>query len=65
MRPGDHRITQAIGMREQEPEDRPDTSSGRSDDERHRGQAQQAATFVYDLSMIVFMVHGWSILEIK
>jgi hypothetical protein len=32
MAPGDHRIAQAIGMYEQEPEDRPHASGGRSDD---------------------------------
>jgi hypothetical protein len=55
MGPGDHRIAQAIGMLEREPEDRPETSSGRSDDEGHRREAQQAATFACDLS--VFRQH--------
>jgi hypothetical protein len=54
--PADYHVTQAIGMSEQEPENRPDTSSGRSDNEGHRREAQQAATFVCHLSMVVFMV---------
>jgi hypothetical protein len=63
MSPGDYHIAQAIGMRGQEPEDRPDTSSGRSDDEGHRGEAKQAATFVCNLSVVVrIMVHGRSII---
>jgi hypothetical protein len=56
MAPGDHRVTQAIAVREQEPENRPDTSSGRSDDEGHRRGAHEA-TFV--LSMVVYLVHDW------
>src|SRR5262249_24261275 len=57
MGPGDQRIAQAIGMHKQEPEDRPDASSGRSDDERHAGEAQQAQTFVCGLLMVVFLLH--------
>jgi hypothetical protein len=34
--PGDHAVAQAIGMHEQKPEDRPNTSSGRSDDQSRR-----------------------------
>ena len=49
-----------IGMREQEPENRADTSSGRSDHEGHRREAQQAATFC-DLFMVVFIMHDWLI----
>jgi len=49
-----------IGMREQEPENRADTSSGRSDHEGHRREAQQAATFC-DLFMVVFIIHDWLI----
>jgi hypothetical protein len=45
-------------MHKQKPEDRPHASSGGSDDEGHRREVQQAATFVRDLSMVVFMVHG-------
>jgi hypothetical protein len=56
--PGNHRVAQAIGMHEQKPEDRPHASSGGSDDESRRREAQQAVTFVPDLSMVVFMVHG-------
>jgi hypothetical protein len=58
MGPGDDRVAQGIGLREQEPEDRADTSGGRPDDQGHRGQAQQAATSVYDMPMVAFMVHG-------
>jgi hypothetical protein len=36
MAPGDHRIAQAIGMHEQKSEDRPDATSGRSDNQGRR-----------------------------
>src|SRR5262245_47593561 len=60
MGPADHCVAQAIGMREREAEDRTDTSGDGPDDEGNRGEAQQAATFVYDLPMVVFKGHGWS-----
>jgi hypothetical protein len=47
MAPGDHRATQAITMREHEPENRPDASSGRSDDQGHRRELQQTAPLVW------------------
>jgi hypothetical protein len=44
-------------MREHEPENRPDASSGRSDDQGHRRELQQTAPLVLQLSVVVFVVH--------
>jgi predicted nucleic acid-binding Zn ribbon protein len=61
MRPADHRIAQAIGLPEQEPEVCPDTPGDGPDYERRRRKAQQALMVICACALVVVLMgHGCS-----